>query len=223
MTPASPGWSLIVPVKPLQWAKTRLSVFRSAAGLPAADREDLALAFALDTIGAAMACPEVGAVVVVTDDRRVGGALAATAAQVVPDGPAAGLNAALRHGAAVALRMQPASRIGALSADLPSLRPTDLGQVLRAASGHDVAMVADLDGSGTTLLLASSAATFDPSFGVGSRSRHVAAGAVVLGENVISLRRDVDTLTDLRAALALGVGPATGAEVARLLGHGGAA
>ena len=221
-TPASPGWCLIVPVKALDSAKTRLSTWCGSALSPAA-RQELALAFALDTIDAAMCCPEVHAVVVVTDDRRVAGALASSAVAVVPDVPAAGLNAAVRHGAGIARRSFAAGGIGALAADLPALQPTELTAVLCAAQGYDTAMVADMDGSGTTLLLARSAATFTPAFGVGSRGRHVAAGAVVLGENMMSLRRDVDTTADLSAALALGVGAATSAQAARLLGRRGVA
>lgn len=201
----------------------RLAGSWSGAGLPPAARQDLALAFALDTIGAAVRCPEVGGVVVVTDDPRVAEALAPTTVAVVPDVPGEGLNAALRHGAALALRAHPAAPVGALSADLPALRPTDLAAVLRAARGHDSAMVADMDGSGTTLFLTRSARDFTPSFGAGSRGRHIAAGAVVLGENAISLRCDVDTMPDLDSALGLGVGAATSAQAARLPGRRGVA
>ncbi len=221
-TDASPSWCLVVPVKALGRAKTRLSAW-SGSALPPAAREDLALAFALDTIDAAIRCPEVGTVVVVTDDRRVSGALASTAATVVPDVPAAGLNVALRYGAGVSLNSYPGFGVGALAADLPALRSTDLAMVLRDAVGHDTAMVADMEGAGTTLLLARSPTTFAPSFGAGSRRRHVAAGAVVLGEDALTLRRDVDTTADLVAALALGVGVATSAQATRLLSHEGLA
>lgn len=201
-------------------------------------REDLALAFALDTIGAAARCPQVRALVVVTDDPRVTHALRAAAQHppdiewtgadpvpidIVPDLPAGGLNAALRHGAAVSLREYGPIGLGALSADLPALRPSELGVVLRAAHGHDVAMVADSSGEGTTLLLARSPAMFKPSFGTGSRARHEADGAAVVGDDMASVRRDVDTLSDLHAALALGVGAATRAETERLLDVDGAA
>ena len=52
MTPDVPlTWSLVIPVKVLAQAKSRLT------GLPAADRAKLALAMAADTIGAAaVAC-----------------------------------------------------------------------------------------------------------------------------------------------------------------------
>ena len=254
----TPHWCLVVPVKGLRAAKTRLSDPWSAAGsapgsviestigspvgsraaVSATTREELALAFTLDTISAAVHCREVRAVIVVTDDPRVTGALTVPVQEslsvdpaevdlanilVVPDLPAAGLNAALRHGAAVALGRHPSSRVGAVSADLPALRPDELGMVLRAADDHEVAMVADWHGAGTTVLLARSSAMFKPSFGVGSRARHVADGAVVLGDDMASVRVDVDTVADLHAALLLGVGAATRAQAQRLIDFGGAA
>ncbi|EDY65934.2 predicted protein, partial [Streptomyces pristinaespiralis ATCC 25486] len=83
-------WSLVVPLKPLALAKSRL------AG--AADdrlRPRLALAFAQDTVAAALACPAVRDVAVVTDDPAAAAGLTALGARIVPDSPAAGLNAAL--------------------------------------------------------------------------------------------------------------------------------
>ena len=58
-------WSVVIPVKVLAQAKSRL------AGLADADRRALALAMAVDTVAAAVACRLVGAVVVVTDDGSV--------------------------------------------------------------------------------------------------------------------------------------------------------
>jgi 2-phospho-L-lactate guanylyltransferase len=57
-----------------------------------------------------------------------------------------------------------------------------------------------------------------PEFGVDSRSRHRASGATEIRlAGVDSVRQDVDTGDDLRAALALGVGPHTAAVSAGLL------
>ncbi|CAM5495714.1 Phosphoenolpyruvate guanylyltransferase [Streptomyces alboniger] len=58
-------WTLVIPVKPLARAKSRLSD-TAADGL----RPGLALAFAQDTVAAALACPAVKDVAVVTDDPR---------------------------------------------------------------------------------------------------------------------------------------------------------
>src|SRR5215470_14083851 len=87
-------WSLVVPVKVLARAKTRL------ASLAGADRPALALAMAADTVAAALDCPQVGRVIVVTDDPQAAQVLAGLGAVVVPDRPGRGLNGALRHGAA---------------------------------------------------------------------------------------------------------------------------
>jgi hypothetical protein len=89
-------WSVVIPVKVLARAKSRL------AGLAGPARSELALAMAADTVRAAAACPVVATVVVVTDDPAAASALGALGAWVVADEPDAGLNPALAHGAAMA-------------------------------------------------------------------------------------------------------------------------
>jgi 2-phospho-L-lactate guanylyltransferase len=127
------------------------------------------------------------------------------------------LNPALVHGAAEARRLTPGSAVGALNADLPSLRPAELDRVLDAASATPNAFVPDAAGIGTTLYTARPEAGFSPAFGPDSRVRHREGGARELAlDDVPSVRRDVDTIEDLRAALLLGVGPHT-ASVAPLL------
>ncbi|MGH3123744.1 MAG: DUF2478 domain-containing protein, partial [Streptosporangiaceae bacterium] len=108
-------WSVVIPVKVLARAKSRL------AGLAGPARPELALAMAADTVRAAAACPAVAAVVVVTDDPAAASALGALGAQVVADEPDAGLNPALAHGAAVAAASWPDRGTAALAADLPLL------------------------------------------------------------------------------------------------------
>ncbi|MGC9379278.1 2-phospho-L-lactate guanylyltransferase [Streptomyces sp. MH13] len=206
-------WTLVVPVKPLARAKSRLSDTADDGVRPG-----LALAFAQDTVAAALACPAVADVAVVTDDARAGGALAALGARVVPDEPRGGLNAALAHGAAAVRAARPESRVAALNADLPALRPAELALVLAAATQFPRAFLADAAGIGTTLLAAAPGRELSPAFGMDSRARHRMSGAVELRlEAVDSVRQDVDTGADLRTALALGVGPRTAAVAARLL------
>lgn len=196
-------WAIVVPVKRLAVAKTRLAV-------DPALRADLALAMALDTVSAALATPTVAVVVAVSDDERAIAHLTSCGALVVADEPDAGLNPALEHGAHAAVDAASARAVAALASDLPALRPDDLDRALRAAAAGPCACVGDAQGSGTTLLAASDAAEFHPQFGPGSRARHVAAGAVDLTDAAAaSLRRDVDTLDDLRTAVRLGCGPET--------------
>ncbi|MFG3206092.1 2-phospho-L-lactate guanylyltransferase [Streptomyces sp. NPDC048192] len=206
-------WTLVIPLKPLARAKSRLSD-TAADGV----RPGLALAFAQDTVSAALACGTVADVVVVTDDELAGRELAALGARIVPDAPASGLNAALAHGAAVVRHSRPRAPVAALNADLPALRPAELAVVLGAAAPFPRAFLADAAGVGTTLLAAGPDGELRPEFGVDSRSRHRASGAAELSvSGVDSVRQDVDTGDDLRAALALGVGPFTAAVSAGLL------
>ena len=155
-------WSLVVPVKVLARAKSRLA---AAAG---PYRPALALAMAADTVAAALACPEVARVIAVTDDPQAAQVLAGLGAIVISDEPDQGLNPALRHGAATAAERWPGSGIAALAADLPALRPAELGLGLRAAARWEHAFVPDAAGSGTTLYAARPGAEFRPRFGTRS-------------------------------------------------------
>ncbi|MDI5968454.1 2-phospho-L-lactate guanylyltransferase [Streptomyces sp. SL13] len=202
---SSTVWDLVVPLKPLRLAKSRLA---GAAG--DAVRPGLALAFAQDTVAAALACRAVRAVTVVTDDPVAGAELAGLGARIVPDTPAAGLNAALAHGAAAIRRDAPDAAVAALGADLPALRPAELAAVLDAAAAAGRAFLPDAAGIGTTLLAAAAGLALAPAFGGPSRARHRASGArEIRTPGVDSVRRDVDTAEDLAVALGLGVGPRT--------------
>ncbi|MYT34577.1 2-phospho-L-lactate guanylyltransferase [Streptomyces sp. SID8356] len=202
--PAGP-WSLVVPLKPLARAKSRLG---RAAGESLRPR--LALAFAQDTVAAALSCARVRDVVVVTDDAAAGAALSSLGARIVPDSPASGLNPALAHGARSVRALSPALPVAALNADLPALRPAELARVLDFASAFPRAFLRDAAGIGTTFLSCAGPTELRPAFGGPSAARHLASGAVEIAlPGVDSVRRDVDTGEDLRVALGLGVGAYT--------------
>ena len=210
-------WSLVVPVKVLARAKSRL------ASLAGPDRPALALAMAADTVAAALDCPDVSRVIVVTDDPRAASLLADLGAIIIAERADEGLNPALRHGAAHAGAHWPRSGVGALAADLPALRPAELGAALRMAASWPQAFVPDAAGSGTALYTVRPGTAFRPRFGPGSAARHRAAGAVELGQpGLASLRRDVDEAADLRGAGDLGLGARTAAIAGRLAGRPGA-
>ena len=159
----------------------------------------------------------VARVLAVTDDLQAAQVLVGLGALVTSDEPGQGLNPALRHGAAIAAARWPGAGIAALAADLPALRPAELGVGLRAAARWEHAFVPDAAGSGTTLYAARPGAEFRPRFGPGSAQQHRACGAAELSlPGLASLRRDVDQPRDLRAASALGVGPRTAAVAALL-------
>ncbi|MFC0550148.1 2-phospho-L-lactate guanylyltransferase [Planotetraspora thailandica] len=196
-------WSIVVPVKTLIRAKTRL------AGAAGPYRAALAVAVASDTVSAALRCARVARVVVVTADPVPAERLAELGAHVVDD-PDKGLNTALRVGAAEAVRLAPGDAVGALQADLPALRPEELDKVLEAALGFEESFVPDAADVGTTFYGVSPGVEFRPRFGGESRARHLSGGAKELTvEGIPSVRRDVDTIDDLRQAMSLGLGPHT--------------
>ncbi|TFV61749.1 2-phospho-L-lactate guanylyltransferase [Geodermatophilus sp. DF01-2] len=206
------AWSVVVPAKRLPLAKTRLTPLTDGlGGPPGAAHARLVLALLADTVAAALACPAVAGVLVVTDDTAAGEVVTRLGARTVPDEPDRGLNPALAHGA----RATGSTAVAALSSDLPALRPEELTAALAAAEARvggrgGRCFVADAQGTGTTLLTAV-ATDLSPAFGAGSAQRHAAGGAVELPGTWPGLARDVDTAEDLRAALALGVGTHTAA------------
>jgi 2-phospho-L-lactate/phosphoenolpyruvate guanylyltransferase len=205
-------WSVLMPVKVLAQAKSRL------AGLAGPRRGEVALAVACDTVTAVLACGVVARAVVITDDPVAAATLGGLGALVVPDEPRDGLNAALQHGAKIATARWPADGVAALSADLPALRPAELAEALDAAAAWPNAFVADAAGDGTTLYTAAPGVAFRPAFGLASRARHAAGGAAELElTGVPGLRRDVDTPADLRGAATLGLGPRTAPLATELL------
>ncbi|WP_438853601.1 2-phospho-L-lactate guanylyltransferase [Agromyces sp. M3QZ16-3] len=233
-----PGWTIVVPVKSLTGAKTRL-----APELGPAERAALARAFALDTIDSARAARAVRRVLVVSDEPVVERELRGVAGvDVVPEFGPRGLAAAIAHGIAVAgvepreamttavagTERAPARTVrttvgtAVLLGDLPAMGPDDLDAALAVAARHPLAFVADAEGTGTTLATALAAVPFTAHFGPDSAVRHASAGfADLVADDPTAiapgLRRDVDTAGELREAIALGVRART-AEVVRGLG-----
>lgn len=201
---------VVVPLKPLAVAKSRLSPLGSPA------RRALARAFAADTVAAALACRVVRSVTVVTADQRLGEEAQALGARVVDDPAPGDLNRAVRLVAAGLPLRGTGAAVVALCGDLPALRPEELQRALGLVPDAGRGFVPDASGTGTTAYVAARAA-FRPAFGPGSAHQHRRAGARCLAlDRTSGLRRDVDTPEDLAEALGLGVGRATRQAVHRL-------
>lgn len=208
---SAPSWTLIVPVRRADTAKSRL-----AGGTP-----ELARAIAVDTIVAAARTPSVAAVLVVTDDPELEHVLEPligqgdAALRVLQQGSVEGLNPSIRLGIRAAANDDRA--LAVVLGDLPALRPAELGSALTAASAFPRAVVADHLGTGTTLLTAlpSAIADLEPAFGADSFARHLRAGhaALELGPDS-TVRADVDTRADLERAERLGLGQHTSRALA---------
>jgi 2-phospho-L-lactate guanylyltransferase len=204
-------WSMVIPVKVLALAKSRLT------GPAGPRRAELALAMAADTVAAAAACPAVDSVIVVTDDEAAAAELSRLGAVVLPDQPGDGLNPALAYGAAYCDERWPGRGRAGMAADLPALVAAELDRALARAAEVGQAFVPDAAGTGTTLYAAGPGVAFCPRFGPESRQAHLFGGAVELTLSGLGgLRRDVDTVDDLRDAARIGLGPRTAAAAAQL-------
>ena len=190
-------WTAVIPVKRLSAAKSRLR-----GAVPAAHHADLALAMVRDTATAVLAAAGVAELVVVTDDPLAAEAVTGLGARVVPDRPAADLNAAMRYGADEIAGLTRFRAV--LAGDLPALRPEQLDGALAAAAGRS--FVADAAGTGTVLLAVPPGEPLDPHFGIGSAAAHAKSGATPLAGDWPGLRQDVDTPADLARVLSLGAG-----------------
>ena len=204
------AWSLVIPVKVLAEAKSRLAI------LTGTYRAQLALAMAADTVAAALAAAPVAGVIAVTDDAVVGAELSeprghrdrrrarggpergAGVRRRLLRGPVAGAGPR-RHGGRPARAA--ARRAGARAG------PGRGGRARRSSRTRRV--------PGPRCTRPGRAPAFAPAFGPGSRDRHRAAGARELALAAFrGLRQDVDTPADLQLAAALGVGPRTAAVLA---------
>jgi 2-phospho-L-lactate/phosphoenolpyruvate guanylyltransferase len=201
-------WTAVIPVKRLGGAKSRLR-----GAVPPARHADLALAMVRDTVSAVLAGTSVTELVVVTDDPLAAAAVSELGARVVPDTPAAELNAAMRFGADEIAGLNRFRAV--LAGDLPALRPEQLDEALGGIERRS--FVADAAGTGTVLLAATPGVPLEPRFGLGSAVAHAASGARPLAGDWPGLRQDVDTPADLGRVLALGAGRHT-CELLRDLG-----
>lgn len=158
-------------------------------------RRRLAVAMAQDTVTATASAGRVRAVLVVAEDPADAQGLSRIAGVRTLITRVAGLNESIADGVSALSTNGP---VAVLPGDLPSLDPAELDDALLAAGPHGFAVVADRQGTGTTLLAAATVDRLRPRYGAGSFARHVASGAVPLELPVTSgLRRDVDLPNDL--------------------------
>ncbi len=175
----------IIPVKELSQAKARLAPVLDAAG-----RRELAVALLRDVLAAALACPALDKVAVVTRDADV----LALAAEAGAEGLAepGGLNEALTT-ASETIARRGVDRLLVLAADLPLAAPDDIATVAEADA--DVAIVPSTDGGTNALALPPGGIAFR--FGPDSSRRHLAAVAVAdlrpLRLDLPALAFDIDT------------------------------
>jgi 2-phospho-L-lactate/phosphoenolpyruvate guanylyltransferase len=209
--PATSDIGLVIAVKRLAAAKTRLAPVFSAA-----TRENVVLAMLVDTITAAAAVPALRTVTVVTPDAAAADAAQQLGAEVLrdptPEGHRDPLNNAIAAAEAVVRGSTP--NIVALQGDLPALQPQELAEAITSARAYRRSFVGDRHGTGTSALFAFGVA-LNPRFGPDSARQHRHSGAIELTGAWPGLRCDIDTPEDLLVARRLGVGAATAHAIAR--------
>jgi 2-phospho-L-lactate/phosphoenolpyruvate guanylyltransferase len=187
----------VLPVKRFADAKQRLS-----GGLAGATRRALAEAMLTDVLVALRRAERIDAVVVVTAEPAAEALANGYGARVVHDTRETGQSAAAELGLrAVASE---ADAVLLVPGDCPWLDPVQLDVLIAAVEpAPSVVVVPDRHGTGTNGLLLHPPTVIAPSFGPGSRERHVElaqeAGAALRIEPLPSLVLDVDTPDDLEA------------------------
>jgi len=199
-------WVVLVPVKRFSEGKSRLG------NRP--DRAALAEAFARDTIDAVAGSPRVRMLLVITDDQFLVEDLSLPVAVTVRRQQAPGLNNAIATGLRIAQDSWPDYGVAVLAGDLPALTSEDLERTLELAEEIPLGVVADAQSTGTVLITGQPGMPLLPAFGVGSAARHRDLGHRLI-RGTERLRRDVDTVDDLAAAVRLGVGRHTAAVLER--------
>lgn len=212
MSPSPTTWQVILPVKRLSEAKSRLAAPKGA-------RAELVLAMARDTLAAVESCDDVSRTWLLTADPSVVDALATAELGVLHETPhpsTNALNAAVTRAISELRARDGSTNVAIVVADLPALHPDELAAALTHAAEHEASFVADADDIGTTAVMLGSHSTLMPTFGLQSGERHHAAKMVSVDAGP-GLRRDVDTLIALAAAQEIGVGPHTSAVIDRRL------
>jgi 2-phospho-L-lactate guanylyltransferase len=187
----------ILPIKSFGAAKQRL-----AAELGGGARQALAQAMFSDVLAALRHVAGIDAIAVVTADRTAESAALASRMMVLRDPEEKGQSAAATTGVQYALS-EGFERVLLVPGDAPLLDAAELAGLLTRAEEEQIGLVVvpDRHGEGTNALLLTPPDAIEPSFGPGSRGRHVAAardaGVTCVVDPLPSLTLDVDTPEDL--------------------------
>jgi 2-phospho-L-lactate guanylyltransferase len=209
--------TVVLPVKRFAEAKQRL-----IAVVDDGRRVALAAAMMEDVLEAIGTARSVEHTIVVTGDPVAQEIAHAAEAKVVPDPSDQGhVEAAL--GGIASAEVDGAGCVVLLPGDCPLLDPRELDSLLTGVPERYVAVVPDRHGTGTNALVLAPPNAIQPSFGEGSRDRHVAAARAAdipfAIEEMSSLALDLDTPADLVALTReLEARPGHGKRTAKVLG-----
>ena len=208
--------ALMVPVKDLDRAKTRLAPL-----LAAAERRALAAIMLEGTLRAGEGLEGVGRRVVVTSYRPAMELAGLHGFEVLREEGQRSESDSV-DAACAALEREGVTAILRVPLDLPLLRGEDLAAIVQAArQGAQVVLVPSLDGTGTNALYRSPPGRFPSRFGSGSLALHMEesrrSGAEPRVLRLESLALDIDDEADLRE-LARRAAPCAALDYLRSIG-----
>lgn len=182
------GWTVILPLKPVALGKSRLTS-------DASERANLAKAVAIDTVRALCRTAVVAEVLIISDEPDTAPFTSDPRVRVIREDGVKGIDAAVAIGERSCERT---TRRAAIVGDLPFLDADDLTDALAMAAQTPRAVVADLAGTGSTMVTANRGQPLRTRFGPNSLARHLAIGCTqLLIEPSSTVRWDVDSPTDL--------------------------
>lgn len=182
---------MVIPVKGLDAAKSRLE-------LPSELRRSIALALAERTLGVAAACLPSAAIYVVTTDDAVTELARCMNATVIRE-VAQGLNPAATLGVVAARKETAGRRACVMVADLPRLTTAELTTVLALADVLESPFVVpDHHARGTTFVSLGTREDIPMLFGDESAAAFASRGCDLYWQAPAGLRRDLDSVEDLR-------------------------
>jgi 2-phospho-L-lactate guanylyltransferase len=209
--------AVLVPVKPLSEAKSRL-----APALAIEDRQALVRAMLADLLAAVRAA-HAGPLLVISPDDAYDGLIARAGARRLAD-EGRGYRAAVERGLA-STEVRRAGAALVIPADQPRAQPHDVARALAALDEAEVVLVAAAD-EGTGALGLSPPDAIAPAFGERSAAAHrrlaYEGGRRLVELDCPSLAHDVDRLEELLDPLPPPPGPATARLLERLLASTGA-
>ena len=185
----------IIPVKPLQRAKSRL-----AAALPPEARYELAQAMFRHVLSVALSAKSVTGALVISRDTKALVIAREMGAKTLQESADSNLNPALMR-ATMVLRSWRADAVLVLPADLPFIADEDIEAMAALSLDESIVIAADGAQDGTNALLARPPGAIEYAYGAGSFARHIAqaeaAGILVKRYDSWRARLDIDVPADL--------------------------
>jgi len=188
---------VIIPVKPLRLAKSRL-----AEVVTPEDRREMAEAMLRHVLKTVTSVPEVTGVLVISRDTQALALAREYGAKTIQESGTPELNTALLRASSVVASWR-TEAILVLPADLPLVSPEDVREIIRMGQQpHPTLVIAtDRNKDGTNAMLMRPPGVIDFAYGEGSFQRHCVlardAGAEVMVYHSDRLLQDIDLPEDM--------------------------